>query len=246
MDLFSYLLGKKSSSGGGSSGDLDWSAIGYDSTPQAIVDSYNYAKQIYDNWDNTQTRLSQKFKDDKQLCIMPLVDTSNAKDTQSMFYNCSSLIEIPQLDTSKVTNMSNMFFGCMGLTTIPLLNTSKVTSTSYMFNSCQTITTIPLLDTNLVSDMGGMFNQCNNLATIPQLNTSSTYNMDNMFTGCISLSDTSLDNILQMCINVNPLFKKTKTLYSMGIRNTTYYPTSRIEALPSYQDFINAGWTIGY
>lgn len=49
MDITSYLLGKQAGGGGGGS-DLDWTAIGYDSTPQAIVDGYNYAKQIKDNW----------------------------------------------------------------------------------------------------------------------------------------------------------------------------------------------------
>ena len=47
MDLTSYLLGKKSSGGGG----LDWTAIGYTQSPKSISDGYTYAKQIYDNWD---------------------------------------------------------------------------------------------------------------------------------------------------------------------------------------------------
>ena len=54
MELFDYLLAKKKGSGGGSSSDVDWSAIGYSDTPQVIVDGYNYAKQIKDNWEPTK------------------------------------------------------------------------------------------------------------------------------------------------------------------------------------------------
>ena len=53
-----------------------------------------------------------------------------------MFYYCSSLTTIPLLDTSNVTNMNSMFGNCKKLTTIPLLNTSKVTSMGSMFQYC--------------------------------------------------------------------------------------------------------------
>ena len=47
MDLFSYLLGKKSGgSGGGGGTGLDWTKIGYEGTPQSIINGYNYAKNI--------------------------------------------------------------------------------------------------------------------------------------------------------------------------------------------------------
>lgn len=178
-----------------SGSDLDWSAIGYDSTPQAIIDGYNYAVEIQENWENV-TSLSSKFANDKELRIMPLVDTSNATGMNNMFSNCSSLFAVPLLNTSNVTNVNSMFSSCTGIVTIPLFNTSRVTRFTSMFN------------------------------------------------GCSLLSDESLDNILQMCINATR-YTGTKALNTLGI-NATYYPVSRIEALPHYQDFINAGWTIGY
>ena len=67
--------------------------------------------------------------------------------------------------------------------------------------------------------------------------------MYRMFFYCFSLSDTSLDNILQMCINATS-YTATKTLNHIGIYLDTY-PASRIQALPHYQDFLDAGWTIG-
>lgn len=58
------------------------------------------------------------------------------------------------------------------------------------------------------------------------------------------LTDASLDNILQMCINATS-YTETKTLAELGLSNYRA-SVSRVEALPHYQDFLNAGWTIGY
>ena len=148
------------------------------------------------------------------------LDTSNVTDMRNMFYNCTELTTIPLIDTSNVTDMRNMFTGCAALTVIPLLNTSSVTNMAYMFNDCVSLTTIPLM------------------------NTSNITNMDFMFNGCIALTDVSLDNILQMCINATN-YAGVKKLYNLGFRNTDY-SVNKIQTLTHYQDFINAGWEIGY
>ena len=204
-----------------SGGGLDWSAIGYDSTPQSIVDGYNYAKEIYDNWDETPTTLSRKFQYDYNIIFMPLVNTSNATLMTSMFNGCYNLMTIPLLNTSNVQGMSGMFQNCYGLNEIPLLNTSNVTNMASMFSGCKILKTLPLLNTSKVTNMSGMFYDC------PQL------------------TNESLDNILQMCINAIS-YTGTKNLTTLNLDNATIYPVSRIEALPHYQDFIDAGWTIGY
>lgn len=104
-------------------------------------------------------------------------------------------------------------------------------------------TELPLLDTTLYSNFQSFITDCPNLTTIPIYNTASAVNMQNMVYNCPNLNTTSLDNILQMCINATRA--GTKTLYYIGLRSTDY-PASTIEALPHYQDFIDAGWTIGY
>lgn len=221
MDITSYLLGKKSSGGGGGGGGLDWNAIGYESTPQSIVDGYNYALEIKNNWQNIAD-LSNKFKENRNITIMPLVDTSNA------------------------TNMSSMF-STSTLTEIPLLNTENVTDMSYMFNSCELIETIPLLNTGKVTTMKNLFYGCKNLKTIPILDTSKlsgSSSFTTTFGGCVSLTDEGLDNILQICINATS-YNGTKTLAKLGLSNL-YYSASKIQALPSYNNFVNAGWSIGY
>lgn len=182
-----------------SGGGLDWSAIGYSGTPQTIIDGYNYAVQIKNNWDATQTSLRNKFSGDINLVFMPAVDTSNATTTYGMFQDCSSLLSVPLLNVSSSTTIRNMFNGCVSLSNIPLFDTSQISANT---------------------------------------------GMQNFVAGTKKLTDESLNNILKMCINATS-YSGTKTLNYIGIY-ATYYPATRIQALPSYQDFIDAGWTIGY
>ena len=205
-------------SGGG--GVPDWSQIGYSETPQALINNFNYSKEIYDNWDSSITDMYGKFMNDTSLIYMPLVDTSNVTTMYNAFNKCENLVNVPLLNTSNVTNMQSAFGYCSMLKEVPLLDTSKVTNMRSMFIGCVRLTTIPLLDTSNVT------------------------NIDTMFTDCANLTDTSLNNILQMCINAIA-YNGTKTLAYIGF-NSTKYPASRIQALPKYQDFIDAGWTIGY
>ena len=139
-------------------------------------------------------------------------------DLNSKFSGDKKLIWFPLVDTSKVTNMSSMFYNCTSLKEVPQFDTSKVTNMSYMFYNCTS------------------------LEEIPQFDTSNVKFMSNMFGGCNKLTDTSIDNILQFCITSK---KENGTLQYLGF-NSNAYPINRIEALPHYQDFINAGWTIGY
>ena len=199
----------------------DWSKIGYSDTPQSIIDDFNYAKEIYDNWDSSITNLSSRFKNDKLLSFMPTVDTSLCTNMESMFYDCTSLKEISLLNTNDVTNMKSTFQNCILLKSMPLLNTEKVTN------------------------MFSMFSGCTNLKEIPQFNTAninSIVGFNFIFTNCSELSNESLNNILKMCINATS-YTGTKTLKKLGL---TQAQTETCQTLSNYQDFINAGWTTGY
>lgn len=204
---------------GGGSG-IDWSAIGYSEAPEYIQEDYDYAKEIYDNWNPAQTSMESKFVYDDKLVVMPLVDTSN------------------------VTTMWSAFQSCTSLQSLPLLNTSKVNTIRAMFQGCSKLKTIPLFDTSNVTTMRSAFSSCSELVNLPQLNTSKVTEMRSMFSGCPKLSDESLDNILKMCIGAT-LYTSTKTLAYLNV-SSSYYSASKIQSLPSYEDFIDAGWTIGY
>ena len=69
---------------------------------------------------------------------------NNTKNTNFMFYGCSSLKEInlSNFNTNKVTNMSCMFEGCSSLKEINLsnFNTNNVTYMGSMFIGCEKLT----------------------------------------------------------------------------------------------------------
>lgn len=163
--------------------------------------------------------------------------TSSVSGVMSMLKN------IPEDTVVSGTSLTNAFAYFQG-TTIPLLDTSSVTTMSNTFTGASNLTSIPLLNTSNVTNTGSMFQHCDNLVTVPVLNLSSVTFMRYMFRYCVSLSDTSLDNILQMCIGATS-YTSTKTLAFLGFTSSDY-PASRIEALPHYSAFTSAGWTIGY
>lgn len=196
MDITSYLLGRKSSGGGGGGSDLDWSAVGFDNTPQSIMSIYNYSKQIYDDWDDTAS-LYDKFAEDKKLVIFPKVSIGSGQTTmERTFFNCTNLLEIGEIDTSGMYTFSVTFSGCTNLKYLPVFDLSAATY------------------------------------------------IKNFVANCPNLTDEALDNILQTCISAVNI--TNRTLAHIGISNATVYPQSRIQALPHYEDFIDAGWTIGY
>lgn len=200
---------------GGGGGTPNWSEIGYSSVPQSVMDDFYIAKDIYDNWDNTITSMEEMFAD-YRIGFFPLVDTSN------------------------VVNMNNAFSNTY-LNECPLIDTSKVVTAIDMFRTCN-IKMIPVFDTSSIEDMSDMFFDCFYLEDVPVLDTSSVISMHNMFEFCDSLSDDSLNNIMEMCINATS-YAGTKTLSDIGI----YQDQAEVcQSLSNYQAFINAGWATGY
>ena len=129
--------------------------------------------------------------------------------------------EIPSFDTSDVLNVYGMCSMASNLITLPQFNLSNCTSFSSMCYGCSNLENVPILDTSKANRLSSMFGNC------PKL------------------TDTSLDNILQTCINSGVITSSRKKLTDLGFTSENY-PASRIQALPHYQDFIDAGWTIGY
>lgn len=193
---------------------------------------------------NNVNNLNGCFSGCKLITTIPLFDTTGVTSMRQMFNNCSALTSVPLLNTSSVTDMYQMFNSCTNLESVPLFITTNVTNMNSFISWCTHITAIPQFDTSSVTDMRNMFNGCSALTTIPLLNTSSVTNMQNMFSSCNALNTTSLDNMLQMCINATN-YTETKTLYWLGVQTGAFgYPTATIQALPHYNDFISAGWTI--
>lgn len=138
--------------------------------------------------------------------------------TASSFYK--AITKVKNIDTSQKTSGNNLFAYFDNLEEVGPFDTSKMTNISYMFADCKKLKTIPQFDFGNVS--------------------MSNYGA---FNNCISLTDESLNNLLISCVGMTKI--SPKNLKTLGFTSTNY-PVERIEALPSYQDFLDAGWTIGY
>lgn len=200
----------------------DWSEIGYNSTPQYIIDDFEYAKEIQENWDNSETNLTSKFSKDNNLIIFPMVDTANAIIIRQMFSDCTKLKDVPLLAFSNVQDAWGLFRNCYELEKIPLLNFSNVTNVGYMFQACVKLKDVPVFDFSKV-------NSGNPSRAI--------------FSGCTNLTNESLNNILKICINMTSVTSNKTLKYVMDL---TSEQATICQGLSNYQAFLDAGWTTGY
>lgn len=213
FSVYASKIESISTDGGTGGSGLDWSEIGYSEQPQSLTDGFNYAKQIYNNWNMSDTinyfgdgnlvyfplvdtvfvtTLDNSFGYCSALQELPLINTSNVISMTGAFTNCSSLKSIPLLDTSNVTNFNQAFAYCKLLQEIPELNTSNATQTYAMFSDCTSLARIPLLDTSKVENMSSMFANCYALETIPELNTSNAVSVESMFSMCPKIDNLPL------------------------------------------------------
>ena len=178
----------------------DWSEIGYEDTPQNIIEGFNYAKEIKNNWNSSVTSLNMAYRQDYNLIYFPLVDTSNVTDMTSAFNLAENLEFVPLLNTSKVKTMRQTFQACKKLKSVPVFDTSAFDNTLCL------------------------------LAT---------------FQNCPLLTNESLNNIMQMCINASNVVTNIsyKNLNQVGL---TSAQVTICQGLSNYQAFLNAGWTTGY
>ena len=218
------------------------------------------------NFDTSNViNMSGAFTECSSLENLPNFDTSNVTNMYETFKKCENLVNIPNFNTINVTNMVRTF-SQTGINTIPNFNTSNVTNMGFMFMSCYNlesipnfntinvkymsgtfidcaITNVPNFDTSNVVEMASTFWNCTNLTDVPQFNTSNVNTMGGMFGGCNNLSNASIQNIINMCLNSN-VPEENRTLvtdaYSSPFFQTQFdnsYYTNRLTELDT------AGWT---
>jgi len=251
-------------------GGLDWSVLGYSGIPELLQNEYDVSVEfskkkypepsnnlkgnllIYNN-ENMQysTFNSYRYAGYSVLQEVKKINIgSYAGGTSAsfMFGNCSGLKKFSNMineGTYKCTSLQRFFSNCLSLESVNNLDTNGIINMEGMFSACSKLETAPQLDTSSVTDVSYMFISCTNLKNVPFYNLPKVVDiskMTKMFNYCTNLTDESLDNILQMCISTNIPSSMSKKLSTLSVDATT----SRIEALPHYQDFLNAGWTIGY
>ena len=166
-------------------------------------------------------------------------------NTLNNAFSYTAITDAPTLDTTGVLLFYDMFNSCTSLVNVPIYNMSSATNVQRMFQKCTSLETLPSLNLSNVGSFLNFADECTSLKNVPLYNCPNATSFSDTFRLCSQLTDTSLDNILQMCISTTNKYYDTKTLYKMGFRSSDY-SVSRIQALPHYQDFIDAGWTIGY
>lgn len=66
----------------------DWSELGYENTPQAIIDGFNYAKDIKDNWDSSITYMRREIQFRFAIKIFPYGKYFKCNKYGKCFYKC--------------------------------------------------------------------------------------------------------------------------------------------------------------
>ena len=146
--------------------------------------------------------------------------------TESMFYNCSKIIEInlSKFDTSESTSMASMFSKCSSLISLNLsnFNTSKVGMMDNMFSGCSSLRSLDLSNfkTSKVFLMSSMFSGCSSLNSLDlsNFNTSSVSVMAGIFSKCSSLISIDLSNFDTSNVNVmDGMFSGCSSLSSLDL-----------------------------
>lgn len=165
---------------------------------------------------------------------------------QYAFADCNRLERIEDgLETSDVTSFSEAFRACSSLLYLYELDLSSCTTCYRAFYNCTSLYSAPYLN-NIRT--GGNFQQmfwnCSSLRILPLYNLGSPSNLENMFQGTGSnLEEASRINILIMLAACT--YSGTKTLAHLGF-TASMYSAASWQALPHYNDFVSAGWSIGY
>lgn len=160
-----------------------------------------------------------------------------------MFQDNTGLTSLSITDLTNTIEINGLCIRCTNLTTATVSGmATSVTNASSMFEGCTSLqsATVGVSAVNF----WGLFRGCSSLTDVNVIDTSRTTNMGDMFQNCGALSTQSRDNVLQMCIGATS-YTGTKTLAQLGFNNTTF-PVSAVTALTHYNDFLTAGWTIGY
>ena len=192
--------------------------MGYDGSEQPLFGYLEYSKDIVKNWDDCQTGLMNRFRNDKNLVFMPKVDTSKAENVQSMFSGCVNLIQVPLIDTSSVVHFDDMFYNCNSLTTIPQFNTANLYSAQLMFGGCSKLVSVPLMDFGKAEQLRYMLSACSELTDLKGF-TNLAVNLD--LSSSRKLTTESILNVINEAKDLSETGSATLTLGNTNIAKLT-------------------------
>lgn len=243
MDIFSYLLGKKTGGGGGGSSQ-DWTQLGYTEEPSSIQTGFDYAKEIKQNWDANQTDVSSKFANDKNLLYFPNVDMSNVTNASQLFYTCAKLEYFDEINPNINCNMNNMFNA--GNNTNTKLSGNKIYITNNI-NNTNVFMLIGILELNEVVFLMDANRGQNIFNTINQLKirkiTDNHTKRDKQLLNMCYMDDDTIRVFLNYFKTLTDQDSDKKTLKFLGFMKSN---CNKAVLLDEWQDLVDAGWTTGY
>lgn len=196
----------------------EFDVLGYSGTEEPINSYLNYSKDIFKNWDDSQTGLMNRFRNDKNLVFMPKVDTSKAENVQSMFSGCVNLIQVPLIDTSSVVHFDDMFYNCSSLTIVPQFDTTNLYSAQLMFGGCSKLVSLPLFDFTKAEQLRYMLSACSELTDLKGF-TNLAVNLD--LSSSRKLTTESILNVINEAKDLSETGSATLTLGNTNIAKLT-------------------------
>lgn len=195
-------------------GEPDWTELGYEEAPSEIINAFNYAKQIMTTYEVTSTYIN-----DKNLFFFPNIDLLSRYNCSNMFdksniMHCPPLtlgslesgagnittnymfrqtwIEEIELSTvnnnTQTINLNNTFYDCVRLKKAKF--NAPVSFGEGVFNGCTSLTDLTFASTPTCGQTRYIFRNCSSLVTAPALNTTGITLATEMFKG-----DTLLENV---------------------------------------------------
>lgn len=211
------------------------------------------------------TNMAYMFSYCVNLTTQPNFDTSNVTDMSYMFIHCNKLTSLNNWDGSNVTNMLGMFTNCVGLSSVSniiigseadvawmfegcynLRSVSNLaigaTNLRSMFSGCSNLVTAPDFNASNVIGMYSMFDNCTNLQNVQEYDVSNLRSLERTFANCNKLSDSSIQNIINMCLNSNvSVYKNLMTSNYSSPFSGTNITNTRYQN--RWTELSEAGWT---
>lgn len=182
-------------------------------------DEYATMKEVIDAIDiEGMTSINSMYEDCSSLIELPWMDTSKVTNMDAAFKNCGQITELPDFDFSASTSMSSTFYGCAMLKNESLSDftgTTNVVDMSYMFYGCKGLTYIPTIAITNVRNMSYMF-AYTGITSVDEFDFSLATNLSGLFEGCASLK--SVENFSpSKATNISRLFYGCSSLEYLPI-----------------------------
>lgn len=226
----------------------EWSGIGYQSTPQSVLDAFDYAKRIYDTWDTSGTL--RTFGGDTKLFFFPNVDLTGYKNYNSMF-DGANLMYIDPITIGETTPTGDISLNwafrktLIDTVTINTVNASqKITGFNTTFSEALNLQKV-YINAKVGGTLQSMFSGCTSLTEVGgDFDTSSATNFSNMFENCTSLVYVPGDDVMDTSsvTNLYRCFKSCSSLESppdWDLSSATnlqqmFWQANKIKNIPPY------------